>query len=1195
MPSRNPHAILAAAVSLAACSLALGAEPVADPPRGVGAITVPAGFSVELVAAPPLVERPMLAAFDDAGRLYVCDSAGVNLRGPELSANPPHVIRRLEDTDGDGRFDTSHVFADKMVFPQGIEWHDGAVYCSSPPSFWRLEDADGDGSAERREELVTGFANTGVADDMHGASLGPDGLIYWCAGRFPHEIHRPGGPVIHKGTAPLILRCRPDGSELEVVCGSQGNAVGVAFSRSGEMFASGTFLAPNSMGAGLRDALVHLVDGAEYPVRDRTLNEHRRTGDLLPPLTHLGVSASSDLVLHRSGTFGQEYQGNLFSALFNMHKIMRHRLETAGASFTCRNEDFLVSTDPDFHPTDVFEDADGSLLVIDTGGWFRIGCPTSQVAKPDVLGGVYRVRRTEAKPPDDPRGQKFAWESLSSDDLCRLLGDPRFAVRDRAVARLAKRGQTAVPALARVLAGNASEEPLCAAVWALSRIDGDAARAATREALAAKAPSVRQASARSAGLHRDAAALDRLAELVKNDAPPVRREAATALGRIGQSAAVPHLLTALGSVENDRFLEHAVIFALIGIGDREATARGLETADSRIQRGALIALDQMNDGRLTPEVVTPYLSPADPLLRQTALWVIAHHADWGGSMLDFFRGWLARRDMDDSQHEALRQQLAAFADHAAVQDLIAAAASDANTPPATRLLLVELMAQAPDGKLPASWGETLRAALVDADERIVRAAISALRALPLDKRPLVSRVDPRVDYGETVGNFAGTKLADNFCVRWTGLIRCPLDGAYTFYTNSDDGSRLFIDGHLVVDNGGSHALRERQGQIDLAAGEHEVRLEFVEEEGEAACILSWAFEGREKEVVPADVLFHRAASGGAASLAPGLAAEFYELGGPTETFPDPGAVAFDEPLVRLALDDSRPLDVRVQAAAAVTRRLPAVEAPLFALLRESLSQSNPPLVRLDAALALGAARLDDSQLGALCQAIPECGALELPKLVRAFEQSADAEVGRQLLAALHASPGRKSLAAESLAALVAGYPAAVREAAQPLVAELTLDTAAQKAKLAALEGVLAGGEIQRGRDLFFGNAKAICATCHTVQGQGGKTGPDLSKIGAIRAPRDLLEAIVLPSASFARGYEPFTIVTDAGQVHSGVIVRETADAVHLFTSERIEIPVRRDAIETLAQSTVSIMPAGMDEQLSRQDLADLIAFLQSLR
>ena len=158
-----------------------------------------------------------------------------------------------------------------------------------------------------------------------------------------------------------------------------------------------------------------------------------------------------------------------------------------------------------------------------------------------------------------------------------------------------------------------------------------------------------------------------------------------------------------------------------------------------------------------------------------------------------------------------------------------------------------------------------------------------------------------------------------------------------------------------------------------------------------------------------------------------------------------------------------------------------------------------------------------------------------------------------------------------------------------------MNTQKQQARLAELQDVLAGGEIQRGRDLFFGNKKAICATCHAVQGQGGKFGPDLTKIGAIRSPRDLLEAIVFPSASFARGYEPFTVATDEGQVISGIIARETADAIYLFNNSRVEVRVSRSSIESLSQSAVSIMPEGMDVQLGPQELADLIAFLGSLR
>jgi HEAT repeat protein len=122
------------------------------------------------------------------------------------------------------------------------------------------------------------------------------------------------------------------------------------------------------------------------------------------------------------------------------------------------------------------------------------------------------------------------------------------------------------------------------------------------------------------------------------DVPSVRREAATALGRIKSPAAVPALLDGL-LVGGDRFLEHALIFALIEIADRDATLKGLQHTNSAVRRGALIALDQMEGGNLTSDMVLPYLDPADPVLQQTALWVISHHSDWGKELVGFFR-WL---------------------------------------------------------------------------------------------------------------------------------------------------------------------------------------------------------------------------------------------------------------------------------------------------------------------------------------------------------------------------------------------------------------------------------------------------------------------------------------------------------------------------------------------------------------------------
>src|SRR5207244_4154366 len=127
--------------------------------------TLPAGFDIELVAGPALVDRPIEADFDEEGRLYVSDSSGSNEKLEIQLQKKPHRIVRLEDTDGDGRFDKSLVFADKMMFPEGTMWHDGSLYVAAPPSICKLTDTDRDGVANRRDEWVTGVTLTGCAND----------------------------------------------------------------------------------------------------------------------------------------------------------------------------------------------------------------------------------------------------------------------------------------------------------------------------------------------------------------------------------------------------------------------------------------------------------------------------------------------------------------------------------------------------------------------------------------------------------------------------------------------------------------------------------------------------------------------------------------------------------------------------------------------------------------------------------------------------------------------------------------------------------------------------------------------------------------------------------------------------------------------------------------------------------------------
>src|SRR5262245_31489471 len=110
--------------------------------------TLPDGFTIELAASSDLAPRPVSASFDEQGRLYVTDSSGSNKPPAEQVKNPDHRVLRLEDTDGDGRFDKSSVFADKVMFPQGCLWHAGSVYVAGPPSIWKFSDTDGDGVAD---------------------------------------------------------------------------------------------------------------------------------------------------------------------------------------------------------------------------------------------------------------------------------------------------------------------------------------------------------------------------------------------------------------------------------------------------------------------------------------------------------------------------------------------------------------------------------------------------------------------------------------------------------------------------------------------------------------------------------------------------------------------------------------------------------------------------------------------------------------------------------------------------------------------------------------------------------------------------------------------------------------------------------------------------------------------------------------
>ncbi len=136
------------------------------------------------------------------------------------------------------------------------------------------------------------------------------------------------------------------------------------------------------------------------------------------------------------------------------------------------------------------------------------------------------------------------------------------------------------------------------------------------------------------------------------------------------------------------------------------------------------------------------------------------------------------------------------------------------------------------------------------------AAVENFPEIAKDKKPEFPIVTPQVNVASTDDAWPGTNLTDHFFIRWTGKLHVAAAGKYTLFTESDDGSRVMVDGKQIVDNGGIHPMEEKSGEVELTAGDHEITIEFFENEGGAGCILSWQKEGGDKEVIPASALLH---------------------------------------------------------------------------------------------------------------------------------------------------------------------------------------------------------------------------------------------------------------------------------------------------------------------------------------------------
>ncbi len=688
----------------------------AESKRGLPAITVAEGFTVELAAGPELAPYGMLADFDDRGRLFIAASSGKNIGGKAMSEKPECKILMLEDRNGDGRFDKSTVYAEHVGIPMGLLCWQGNVYTASPPDVLRLRDADDDGKADEREVLASGWHVRGTAS-LHGPFLGPEGKLYLTDGRHGFDIKTKDGRSF-KGLASRIWRMNPDGTELESVAGGGfDNPVEIIFTPGGEIIGTMTYFTNPKNGQ--RDSLMHFLEGGVYSKWHSSVTEFKRTGDLLGPLTRFARVAPAGLHRHSGLSFGGEFQGNLFSAQFNPHRIQRHVLKRSGATFTSADSDFLVSSDPDFRPTDVLEAPDGSLIVIDTGGWYIDQCPLSRISRPEHKGGVYRVRKRGAQPIKDSLGKALKLDRFSPEELAALLSDNRPQLREKATERLVRLGKDSVSGLSALIADpKIAVEAKCRAVWVLHRQRSEPARKVIRGALKHPTPEVQIAAARSTGLAKDKTALGFVLTGLLSKDTAVSREMATALGFMGDAAATG-FLTDAATASSDPHHDHAIIYSLILLNEPSVLKRKLKAKHSRAQRAALIALDQLDENPLAQSDVAPLLNATDPELSRAALWVMTHHPDWAASVVSYLNDQvMASSQWSDAQKETVREALTVFANNQKVQKAMTAWLGGSSSRPTENLevrrpFLFSVMAQVEVKKFPKEWESVLTKALAN--------------------------------------------------------------------------------------------------------------------------------------------------------------------------------------------------------------------------------------------------------------------------------------------------------------------------------------------------------------------------------------------------------------------------------------------------------------------------------------------------
>ena len=139
------------------------------------------------------------------------------------------------------------------------------------------------------------------------------------------------------------------------------------------------------------------------------------------------------------------------------------------------------------------------------------------------------------------------------------------------------------------------------------------------------------------------------------------------------------------------------------------------------------------------------------------------------------------------------------------------------------------------------------------------------------------------------------------------------------------------------------------------------------------------------------------------------------------------------------------------------------------------------------------------------------------------------------------------------------------------------------------------GDAAKGRAVFFRAGTNSCAGCHRVQGRGQWIGPDLSTIGIKYGRDELIRSILSPSAAIGYSFRSLVLALADGRVITGLPVEETKDRLVIKTAEGQRISLEPRSIEDRRNSDVSLMPEGLAQTMTAQELIDMLEYMTTLR